>query len=223
MVQATRFPLDINAVDGYRESDIDLSNLSEISYGTEGKKGYVDVHLTKAEKLRYAGSYVRREFSNEGDAYRYTMKAMDLKKIGLPITPTVRLLADEYSKPAVLITDLSEGGKYKVWSMNNRVEELDGFRLTPDDLENIGLQLDKIGKLAAENYYYLNTDAYFLVEQESGVPKVYVGDLGIGVVKDDTKPVELAMELNNRSLNRFYDLIEAGTRENQAVETIATM
>lgn len=163
------------------------SKKEEISIGEEAPKEFVDVSFERSGKRRYGGSFVKREYQDEELALADAVKVAQLRSLGVPVPSTTRYF-QENGHHALLITDLTEAGRNRVWSMNNSDQELLDLSLGLRDIKVITHQLQEIVRKAGEGGFTLNSDAFFIVKNKgdkAGRPRVVVGDFGMGVVKSD--------------------------------------
>ena len=108
------------------------------------------------------------------------------------------------------MTDLSEGGKNFIYSLEDTDREAEQRKLASQfELSNPELVREKVheaAEKAARAQYMLTADAYFLVVTPMGGATVVVGDLGIGVTKESSRAsTELRIKGNLRWASKFYE------------------
>lgn len=102
----------------------------------------------------------------------------DARKDGFKVPPTTRFFAYEDVYPSVLMTDMAEGGKYRVWGYNDspKPEEgktLNDMNLTEEDLHNIRNQVSNFVNLAESKGRHIHFHNYH-IRQEIDTRKLEV-------------------------------------------------
>lgn len=205
MSEFLKVPHDAIQEGDLRSSRGELAEQEMVPVGEESPKRFVELSVQRDGQERSAGRFVKRQYANSEHALSDAIKADELRAVGIPVPPTVRYSEDEGGQPYLLISDLTEGGKNKVWSMNNSDQELQELALAESDLEDIDRQLLDISNQATRGNFTINADAYFIVQKPNRVPEVLVGDFGIGVAKSE-KDEETSRQYNQRSAKRFSGL-----------------
>jgi len=188
----------------------------------ERGKLFASITVEGGKKERGPYPFVIKKFPNKRGALEELRKAIDLKEAGAPVPKTVRY-AEEKDVHMLLYSDLTEGGEYEVWSINNPQTELFYLDLTAEDIRAVKKLLGKAAQKATSAGYRVHDDAYFLRRKHDGSVDVVIGDLGWGVCKiprdevdDETrtggnmrraayfaKRVELYLE-NNHALSQAF-------------------
>jgi len=135
-------------------------------YGSEELKFFVLLRVLRAERFkdtRFAG----KEFKElEEDEVKELIRVYDtVRRVGLPVPPTTRYFETKDCKPAILMTDMTEGGKYRLWGYNERSssKECETFRsmeLTKEEVIKIKESSQNVMELASKNNIYLRFHNY---------------------------------------------------------------
>jgi len=156
----------------------------EIEMGGERLRGNPKRFVEASVGERKAGSFVAKEFATQEEALEEIEKVETLRHNGVPVPSTVRYYT-EGNKHCVLYTDLTEGGKYQVWSTSSPPDELKAWKLTKEQINTIEQDASKIGEVAAAIPglgMFVGEDAYFLIrDPKTNQVKVILGDFGVRV------------------------------------------
>lgn len=134
-----------------------------------------------------------------------------LKKMGFPVTNTMRIIETASGKPKrMLMTDLTEGGKKSIYTSSSFYDEINNFSLNnPDEVNN---QLLEIYKLCLGNGVEIDhEDVFFLVvDNNSGRGEIVLGDISRIKIHDDPKEKRTFQDVEAygyQKMQTFIDLI----------------
>ncbi len=156
----------------------------EVYKGKEGQKWFVDATIKRGERSRTVPFFLkainlfRTETENpKVEAQKIIEKYNFLKTNGFPVPPTYRISKE--GELRVLMTDMTEQGKKLIVDAGDKHLE-DGQVKNWAEIET---QLKNIVSLAMTHNVMLEFDAYSLsVDKETGEGKVFLVDLGAGVI-----------------------------------------
>ncbi len=196
------------------ERDVELSEKGEkFSSGTYGEVANIRARVKLSER-RGGGhvevpfvskEYFKPEYDSEFEKLGLTKetaeeragKALDAykrcKKAGLPVPGTLRMESREDGARLVM-SDLSEEGKYLVLSCNNSHKAVPDKSISAiSNLDDVIANITQIATLAGQNALFLNQDAYlFMVNTDdyesakgATIEKVAVGDFDLVFVDEE--------------------------------------
>lgn len=163
-------------------------------YQSEGRVIKGELSVNAESRARVAGSFVVEELDQvsasgrEESARMQEMKYKILKRLNLPVVPTFRV---DNTETKIVTTDVSRGGKSKIYTNNNPMPsgvKNKLLRQNPNFITDIRTQALEIADTAysglEENNtrkgVFLSIDAYALAVDEFFNPSLYLLDLGMG-------------------------------------------
>lgn len=200
-----------NIIDPLHTATAHEDNVIPIEVGGERYWGrgkvFSDLTIHRDERTRYAGRYVIKAFPIKRLALEELRKVLDLEKAGVPVPPTHRYTYDpEANKFLILYTDLSDGGRHEVWSVNDPVSHVVHMDISMSEFNTLREQTAAIADKASDAGYKLCFDSYFLRRKDTGELDVVIGDLGYGITKSDTSVEDLKKE-NGLNLDLVLNVI----------------
>jgi hypothetical protein len=174
--------------------------------GLEGTKYKHNVSIEKNERTREIGM-ISKELDSD-TARQYVYMFSQLRKANLPVPNTTRYFEKE-GKCYVIMSDLTEGGKYPIWSYNGsyyqrEVDMMQTIRKTIEDLdagekEEFTNKAYELADKCAESGFKVLSDSYCIKEKE-GELSFHLLDLG-HVYMDGT--LEQRLRQNRLSMEKF--------------------
>ncbi|HMS22352.1 MAG TPA: hypothetical protein PKA38_01185 [Candidatus Levybacteria bacterium] len=173
-----------------RKSEVFLrGNGTYIGSGNEARYIIQELVLIKNGRERNAGKFAERdpkyarawEFFVSDD---YVKHYLELKQADLPVPLTVRQIEGTRS---IIVTDLTEGNKKLVFSMNEIFEKKVDFEEVIKNKQNVKKQLIEISQKADRAGFNIYEDTYFFIVDSEGNANVILGDLGLGVTKKTSR------------------------------------
>lgn len=143
---------------------------------TEAQVSKAKVIVHKGERYREAGEYITKKYKSKESRDTNFAHWQFLKKHGFPVPLTVRPRGDD----ELLVTDLTQGGKKLLFSVNS----VQGGGYNSIHLANREIlkdQLRQIAEKADSLHIGISADAPFLLIDESGNGEILLGDFGAGV------------------------------------------
>jgi hypothetical protein len=193
-----------------RYTEGEITSSKPIERGTEREfgmgKSWVDVEVHRGGRTRKAGRYVEKRCGSKSRALYELRSVRDLKAADIPVPDTVRY-AEEDGEHIILYSDLTEGGRHRVWSINDTRRELRGLKLSEEDIQNVGEQAAAIAEKAVRASYRIDFDAYFVRRRDDGGLEVIVADLGWGVIRWGAEDEESLRETNSSGAKKFEERI----------------
>ena len=167
------------------------------------------VTLKSGERSRDAGHFFRKEMFDREDVELFLLHHKILKAKGFPVLPTLRKLSDD----SLLMTDLSEGGKKIVFSVNELMTA-NPPKIKLTNLESISTQLQAIVERASENGFLFLRNVYFIVvDKQTGEGLVTLGSYSSNIFCTEEELIKSKEYFEKRgvnnewSLNSFYTLL----------------
>jgi hypothetical protein len=189
-----------------RKSNVFLEDAGiNIGDGNEAKYTAQRLILIKNGRERNAGEFAERDpkYTRVWEFYvpdEYIKHYLELKQAGLPVPLTVRKV--EGSRK-IIITDLTEGGKKLVFSINEMHEKKLDFEKAIKNKKNVKKQLIEISQKADRAGFNIYEDTYFFIVDPDGNAKVILGDLGVGVTKKTSRVFDY--HASEREARRLYN------------------
>ncbi|MDO8452746.1 MAG: hypothetical protein Q7S79_03255 [bacterium] len=150
---------------------------------TESENAKVSPTVVFRGRERSAGRFVIKRFRHEvlwgknlkeGFLKNYEF----LKDKGFPVPLTVRGVD---GKNEVLVTDLSNGGEYEVFSQNEMMYHPERIPSRIENLEEVKQKILDLADKADALDLAFGGDVYFFIVDKKGNAEVVLGDLGINV------------------------------------------
>jgi hypothetical protein len=172
------------------ETNIRTGKRTPIAEGGIARVHRSEVSLERGDKIRFVkNTFTIREFKLPEVAKHKIdetiLKHSQLKKLGIPVIPTYRKISDT----EILMTDLTDGGEYSVFSPNNIDPTTNKPLELLNNFEEIFNECDKIFQICLENSIYLHPDSMFIVMDENGSGKVYIADYDEVKFDSNTMPM----------------------------------
>lgn len=172
----------------------------------EASKFYVTLRFSKdgVTKERKLASK-EYEYLDEEDVIEIIKIYDKARKEGFPVPPTTRYFLTKDYQPAILMTDMTQGGKYKIWGFNDsfskdEVATLKSMGLKEGDFSKVKQLSEEIMKKANEKRHVLGFQNYHIRQDtETGKIDIVILDL------DDRflEPVKGLVDSNNKELQKF--------------------
>lgn len=180
-------------------------------YKDEDLKFFVILQLSKIGGSKNV-KFVGKEFmSLEEEDVKKVVKAYDTARhIGLPVPPTTRYFETDDLLPALLMTDMTENGKYKVWGYNNNPTDYEdktfhSMRLTHNEAKQLQESARRIMELATQKNFYLQFHNY-QIRQENGTRNFEIILLDFDEYSHDY-PEKLIPKENNKQFDEFVSML----------------
>lgn len=176
---------------------------------TEAKAlSFVEVEVKGLKKSRRAGRYFLKEFEELEFLDKSLSNYHKLYELGFPVIPTYRRLQNEKK---ILMTDLTENGKYLVFSFNEIHEGTVKPNTLIKNFADVRLQLAAIVQKAATADCFIQRAAYFVRVDSSGKAHILIGDVGRDVCFEPTRELRNALVRNkyttDQEADEFYKLL----------------
>jgi len=181
---------------------------------SESVNSYTKIKVVRNEKEREAGLFVHKQFMDHESMASFLNNNTILKESGFPVPPTVREIV---GKNELLITDLTEGGKHIVFSVNEIQDNAVDIPFRISNLSQVEDEILRLGKKADEKGFVILEDAYFIVvDKQTKLARVVLGDLGpqgfYSSVEDFYKTFPLLTGATSQSVERAKILIDTDLR-----------
>jgi hypothetical protein len=136
------------------------------------------VSLEKGEKVRFPSkTFTIREIkqgpASEAGIDMSIIKQTALKQLDLPVIPTYRKISEN----EILMTDLTSGGSYSVFSPNNNDPVTNPIKF--ENIKNLAEMIDeceRIYEICMKNDIHLHPDCIFIVMDNLGTARIILGD-----------------------------------------------
>lgn len=190
----------------------------------EAKKYYIVLQFSSDQNpvKKFSRKFVSKDYEhlNWSDVFDVIDAYDTARTDGFPVPSTTRFYETEDRQPAILITDMTESGKYRVWGFNDKAHKsedltLEAMNLDGNDLNEIERQGDFIVALANSKKRSLGFQNLH-IRQNISTKKIdlFLPDLDERFLEYCTFEKE-----NMWALNQFMKILEIGPEKwKEAVE-----
>ncbi|OGK39310.1 hypothetical protein A3F34_01850 [Candidatus Roizmanbacteria bacterium RIFCSPHIGHO2_12_FULL_44_10] len=168
-----------------RFSHVVVDDLNLVEAGSEGEKGMVSVAVQRNGRFRPVGMMFIKDLtlswynnkSTESTIEDYLEKYRGLKRLGLPVVPTFRF---DDQRNLILMTDVTEGGKFRLLNAHCSSEFTREFK--PHNFDEVRKQIFDISYRALDlngsSGVMLGFDAYSILVDSTGIGRPLLLDIG---------------------------------------------
>lgn len=189
--------------------------------GVGGEKSIIRV-VSKAEDHTEEKSFYSKKYSDEVLALQTVSLYKQMREMGLPVPDEVEYYEDD-SGVYVVATDMSEGGKYPVWSFSANMGENaynNFFSINPNMGELIP-EMRRVVDDLNEKGCEINCDV-FAIRRSEGKLQVILLDIDVdGVRFHSTSNKAYVVERNAQQAAAFLRHVEAYITNNQEINPFA--
>ncbi len=148
------------------------------------------------------------EYMDEEDVMNEVKIYNKARKQGFPVPHTTRFFLTKHYEPALLMTDMTYGGKYKIWGFNDNptkkeIKDLKEMQLTPDDLTRIKSLSEQIKENAIRRNRHIGFQNYHIRKN------IKTGEVDVVLLDLDDRFTEQTYNIsqtNNKELRNFLDI-----------------
>lgn len=189
--------------------------------GVGGTKHYIDVETLKLNSEKRILGFFTKEFATKEEAENTAKLFARLRNEGYPVPPTTRYYEKD-GKFFLLLTDMTGGGKYPVWTNSgettDRIKAIDKLKDIKPTEDEINLQLDDLVNRLTRSGYKVSCDAYAL-RRVNGQLELFLLDINPTEMPNlGENSISYLKQINNIHAQAFKDTVSRCLLQNTDLE-----